>query len=523
MRTFGSIFLVCLLTLLVSSIEAQKREKNIIPDDAARKVNRARKLYNQFKVFDGEKVMRELIKEHPGDCYYTNALLQLQRQVLRYIPAAKSELEALGGDQLKTNIDSTDSAFDEDTSNFIPPKKDSISQTDEKENFSFGLDRGPSTKKKKETTAESNKAEIELTDAVVTIDSSLLKPELDENGDTIRKMSKKEKSMQREIRALNDLAILPYDGYKLDFINNARKATLELDCLDSASYYLREFMVDTLPQDKGLDDDAMERFDEAMDFFRSKNYPTAAKILEKLCDAYPEYYTASMKLADAYFLMNKDTAALRLLKQVTKNHPNRPEPYERIADNLYNIGLYDDAIGSLIEAIMIYPQQNYFHSIQQIMEKKGKVFNAQWIKREVYPLTTAHVYEEIIALEKTPWWHYQAAKQDVHSYFDTLGLVRPNEKTNEPYLEVYGWKSMLNSTGRDKFPFARAMDKIGYLDCYVLITLFHQDVYGQYADFVKKHPEKVKKYFYLLINWESKKFDELRNQFFPKKKEETKK
>ena len=54
------------------------------------------------------------------------------------------------------------------------------------------------------------------------------------------------------------------------------------------------------------------------------------------------------------------------------------------------------------------------------------------------------------------------------------------------------------------------MEKIGYLDCYVLITLFHHDLYGQFNDFITLNDDKVKKYFYLLINWEDEKFDKLR-------------
>jgi hypothetical protein len=68
---------------------------------------------------------------------------------------------------------------------------------------------------------------------------------------------------------------------------------------------------------------------------------------------------------------------------------------------------------------------------------------------------------------------------------------------------------MLNRSGLSNFPFARVMDELGYLDCYVLVTLFHQDVYGQFADLVKNQPEKIKKYFYLIMNWDDKKFDKL--------------
>jgi hypothetical protein len=50
------------------------------------------------------------------------------------------------------------------------------------------------------------------------------------------------------------------------------------------------------------------------------------------------------------------------------------------------------------------------------------------------------------------------------------------------------------------------------LECYLLISCFHHDLYGQFADFVKRNPEKVNDYFYLLINWEDKKFDKLRKE-----------
>ncbi|MCC7029051.1 MAG: hypothetical protein IT257_02015, partial [Chitinophagaceae bacterium] len=85
-----------------------------------------------------------------------------------------------------------------------------------------------------------------------------------------------------------------------------------------------------------------------------------------------------------------------------------------------------------------------------------------------------------------------------------------NDKTQERYLEVYAWEKMLTNASPKLFPFARAMEKIGYLDCYVLITLFHSDLYSQFKDFVKLNEDKIKKYYYLLINWEDPKFDKIR-------------
>ena len=67
------------------------------------------------------------------------------------------------------------------------------------------------------------------------------------------------------------------------------------------------------------------------------------------------------------------------------------------------------------------------------------------------------------------------------------------------------------------------MNELGYLDCYVFITLFHQDIYGQFADFVSREPEKIRKYFYLLMNWEDKKFESLRKRLAELEKQGEKK
>jgi tetratricopeptide (TPR) repeat protein len=499
----------------------QKKLENTIPNDARRKVEHARKLFNQLKIFDGERVLKELIKEHPNDCYYRNALLQMQRQVLRLVSYSQGQVEWKSGDSLPAMLDSLD--LEEDTLHDARPSNTVSNADNVEEGIGIGgLDRGPSSSKKKPMESQSD-APL-LSEAVMTIDSNLLKPELDADGDTVRKRTKKEKALQRQMKALNDLAQIPYEGYKQDFLLNARRATLDLFCNDSASGYLREFMVDTLNPDWGIPEEVTELFEDGLFQLRQRNYPAAAKLLEQAVANHPEYFHARMRLADTYFFLNKDSSARKLLRQVIQDYPLRPEPFVRIAEHFYEVGRYEDGIAALIDAICIYPQQNYFARIHDMALKLGYTFDDHWIRREVFPLTTSKNYEELIAVEKTPWWQYQSVKQDVFSYYDTLGKVRPNDKTTERYLEIYAWKKMLERTGKDKFPFARAMDKIDYLDCYVFITLFHQDIYTQFADFAKFNKERIKKYFFLWMNWESKKFDKLRLEFFPPppKKEETK-
>lgn len=42
---------------------------------------------------------------------------------------------------------------------------------------------------------------------------------------------------------------------------------------------------------------------------------------------------------------------------------------------------------------------------------------------------------------------------------------------------------------------ARKMQKDGYLDCYVLVSLYHYDFYSQYLDFSTKYKDKIAEYY----------------------------
>lgn len=510
------ILLYCLF-FLIGPLWAQKKTANIIPQDAIRKVEHARKLYNRLKIFEGEKILKELVKANPNDCYYRDALLQMQRQVLRYVKTAQGEVEAMNPGHLE--IDSSMTEAEKDSVKGVMEIQDMEQKNEENGLMPSGLDRsGIHAIAKKE---EEN--ETPLTDAVVTIDSSLIKPQLDENGDTIRRLTREEKAMKKQLKHLTDLAQIPYEGYESDFIANARKSTLELNCLDSACYYLREFMVDTLPIDIDVTEASEEAYLNALADLKERNYLAASKQLEKAISVSPDYFHARLKLAEVFYSMNKDSLAFEHLKYLMVHNTDRPEPFEKAANHFYQKGDYEKALVSIIDAITVYPNYDYFRFLELVSIKKGVELNTQWIKREVYPLSNASSFEEIIAEPKTPWWQYQAVKQEIHDKYDSLGIALPKVRASEPYMEIYAWKRMLNNTSREYFPFARAMDKIGYLDCYIFITQFHQDIYSQFKDWAPKNRERINKYFFLLINWQSKKFEKLRLEFFPEKKDDIKK
>ncbi len=501
---------------------AQKVVDKVIDDDDRKKVEKARKLYNQYKIFEGEKILKDLVKQNPREVYFYEALVQMQRQVLYRIQDATGELNDMN--LSKAAIDSLKAENDEaDEAN-----PDAIDKpVDTKEVFqSLGLDMAKiNTKESSKKEKEKEEDEIDLrSDATVTIDSSLIMS--DEEKAAFNEQSKSggkkiDKKTQRKLKILESFAQIPYDAYLYDMLQNCRQATRLFDNADSSSLYLRQFFVDTLNVNAEVRSDAWAEYQAGLEAYYEKVIPDAAKHIEKALELDEIFYTAHLRLGDIYYLMNKDTAAMLRYRFAAVLNPEKSEPFEKLAIMQYNRGRFTDAAASMIEAILIYPQSHYFALLKRIVEKTGLSFSTQWIPREVFPLSIKNMQEEIVVSEKSPWWHYQAARQDVFNFFDTTGIVIPNDKTQERYLEVYAWKKMLTNASPKHFAFARAMEKVGYLDCYVLITLFHQDLYGQFRDFAARNPDKIKKYFYLLINWEDKKFDKIRKSVEVKTTEKT--
>lgn len=525
MRTLRCLRL-CIFSLLLlaasGNLWAQKVVDKVINNEQKRKIERAKKLYNELRIFEGEKILKELVKENPQSPYFREALVQMQRQVLDRIGAASDELGSLQAPEEKDTLQDKENHEEVNFADgkVIPKGKDPVQWS--------GLDRGEkstkNTKKEKEEKQEKNDEEafpdmsFKNQDATVTIDSSVLN-DPDNEEVSLSWSQKEEKARQRELsrrlKELADIALIPYEPYKQDFIRNCRLATLQFFPVDSASGYLRQFLVDSLDPDADAPEAARSLYEQGLEEMAGANPALAAPLFEKALALHPTYYMASLKLGDAWYSMNRDTAAIRMYKKASELNPLRPEAWEKLAMSFYQRGEYTVAASHILDAIIAYPQQHYFSILQRIVSKTGQEFDLQWIPREVYPATTTHTWEEIVVDDKSPWWHYQAAKMEVYSYFDSVGTVRPNDKTKEKYLEVYCWKKMLNNSSRKHFQFARAMEKMGYLDCYVFITLFHQDLYSQFANFSVDNMQRIKEYFFILINWQSKKFDKIRKSVEP--------
>lgn len=506
---------------------------NFIRDAERRKVEKAKSLLNEGRVLEGEKLLTDLRNENMNQAYFHEALVQIQKQLLDFIsferPGADDEGEYfLDGEEVENPEVSL-------AENFID---NGLARTKEEKLETLEFIRLSKRDKKKLQRQVENIQES--TETLNPIEAA--KNEFDKENDLLRaeeqgridKLKRSKKKAHKE----NDISLIPLDSYKYQLINNSRLASLNHERVDSASHYLRILTVDTIQYDELLSSEEADEYLNALDFYYSSDYRRAAKIFEKITLAHKDHFPSHYYLGKSYFNIGLDTPTLLQFISLAENFKDRPEGLVGLSEYFLAKGLYKKAGASIIKAIAIYPEDAYFVQLDNVLKRSGKRLNSQWIRREVYPLNTANNFEEIIADEKSPWRYYQNAGSELHSYASAKGIIRSNEITNERYLELYAWKEMLkehdelaldikdpkkraaylakNNASKKKvekeidFPFARSMQKIGMLDCYVFITLFHHDLYPAFKEFVMLNPDKVERYFTVLLNWQDKRFDKFR-------------
>jgi hypothetical protein len=99
------------------------------------------------------------------------------------------------------------------------------------------------------------------------------------------------------------------------------------------------------------------------------------------------------------------------------------------------------------------------------------------------------------------WEHYVEAMENVREISSDDGILEKNSITNYVTLEGYCWDYMLTKADADieELKYAREMQANGTLEHYVLITLFHVDLYKQYKFFIESKPNESKLYLESLI------------------------
>ncbi len=258
-----------------------------------------------------------------------------------------------------------------------------------------------------------------------------------------------------------------------------------------ASQDARVYLVDYRP-DTLVPKEARGYFSAAEDSFTRKKYSDAILLYRNALKVFPDYYKANIYLGDSYWYLNQMDSAEYYFQKGISRCPNLLEPKKYLVDALSYEKKNTDAKAVCIEAICIYPDVSMLAKYDVLLHREGKKLNTHWMARN-FELNT---WGKQDGIKDKEWKVYRKAKEEVAGFCDKGGMLSANKVTSQKYLEVYCWEKLLSSDQKlpPEFDFARKMMKEGYLDCYVFVSMFHQDEYAQFADFMKSNKQRVGEY-----------------------------
>jgi tetratricopeptide (TPR) repeat protein len=286
--------------------------------------------------------------------------------------------------------------------------------------------------------------------------------------------------------------------YFKTFINTCRDATLHDPKATKPSMMLRNFYVDA-PVDTAIKEEAWKFFNKAENEFQERNYSNAVGFYKKAIEADSSFYKAKLYLGDTYYHLKDYPNAVKYFRSAVAERPDLLEPRKYLVDALFYMGARDSAMSECINAIICYPDASLFIKYRDGARHQGKDFKRYWVERKVFPNKVGNK-EPVAPAADLPWKHYQDALKDIEPYCDSRGVInKSNTLTKSLYAEVYAWEHMLKNTPEDKFEAARKLQKLGYLDCYVMVSLFHFDLWDQYKSFAATNKERIKAFMELLL------------------------
>lgn len=295
-----------------------------------------------------------------------------------------------------------------------------------------------------------------------------------------------------------------------ELLFSCRKACIYADNALLPSIFLRNFKVDENTNAITISD-GKRYFELAEVDFSKGNYKEAITLYKKALEADPTHYKAQLYLGDCYYMLNEYQDAIREFKKAVDRKPYLLEARKYLADAYYKAGLYDKSLEACKEGYLIYPDFSMKDKLESISEAAEKKIQMHWMPRSVLPNKMESTKIADKSSEKKlqssskkqeaatdDWKYYQAAFETIKSECDENGIIQNSSKTKDKYLEVYSWRTMLSKSSSPEFAFAKEMNKIGFLDCYVFLSCFHYDFYEQFKHFVNNNKDQINKYFLML-------------------------
>jgi tetratricopeptide (TPR) repeat protein len=299
---------------------------------------------------------------------------------------------------------------------------------------------------------------------------------------------------EESVKLVNDMKTL-LNGAKEQkkYIDIMRKATLMCGDLEIVGAMLRVEVIDSRHLvDTDISEKGKKYFKMAESYFGQRDMVNAIKYYKKALDSDPNYYKAYLYLGDAYYLNKEYEEAEAIFQECSDSFPDLIEPIKYYYDAMYKQNDYKKAYEVALRGLMVYPDIGMQLKFETVCTQLDKSYKQHWMSRNYFP---NKIKSKNSKIETAPWKYYREAFDSIKPYADTLtGVLRPNPITKAHYMEEYCWSYMLDKADKSKFEFARQMKEKDMLDCYVLFSLFHVDVYDQYKDLSKTNPQKLKKY-----------------------------
>jgi tetratricopeptide (TPR) repeat protein len=283
---------------------------------------------------------------------------------------------------------------------------------------------------------------------------------------------------------------------KTNFLNTCRSATI-LSKSSSADYHLRMMNLEINP-DSLVSEKAQAYYDEGEEFFEKEDYELAIMNYKKAIREEPNFYNANVQLSIAFLRFNDSSdSALVYLGNAKKIQPTYLEPIKIRVEIFVSQGLYFRAKKECLDGFCVYPGFDMKRFYDEVLYVENKYMDEYRVWRNFYPndMDFGEKYEYTGVFET-----YKEAKYDLINSCNKDGIIKDNPETNEVYLEVYSWKVMLKFYETHPTPsylkFAEEMLEEGYLDCYVLVSLFHYDLYPQFKHFMSfpENKDRTKEY-----------------------------
>lgn len=321
----------------------------------------------------------------------------------------------------------------------------------------------------------------------------------DEKGNDVKPEND---SLMQQLSSLLKKISLPKMAFS-KYMYTLRKATLMSREAWKSSAYLRIANVD-VNVDSAVNKKALKYYQEAETEFAEKNYGKAATLYGRAIEEQPNFYKASMYMGDCYYATKDYTDAVTSFKNAKQKFPYLLEPSKYLTDAFAKLGLYDKALEEAIRSTTIYPDYSMLQKLEDIAYLNYQTVNIKWTQRGVFPNkitdTTNNDINQYSDKEdmkpEGPWKFYKAAYDKILPYCNNEGvIVKPNPLTKAKYLEVYSWEEMLKNSSDPILDEARRMQQANYLDCYVMISCFHYDLYGEYQEFARSNSDRIFAYF----------------------------